>query len=967
MVQVGVARGLITPSQLQLAQSSSGGSLLARLSPQLAPESRSVLQSLYHEAMAAEQGAAGAASGSRPAAPPASEEETRPGLMGPGGAEETRAKGSSAPTQGGVGEKATYFGGEPGPGVSLSSPSALGAKHFQPDSTFASYPMPGTVAPGQAPSAPVEQPAHAERTRAGPISAVDIPTLVGGGAPESARTVIEPKPGTVTTPKAATTAGARSASAAPTGPAPQLGERVGAYETLRELGRGGMGIVYEARDTRNGDQVALKLMIVTKKTTEDDVTRFKIEAKAALKLDHPNLVQVFEQGVTEDGHWFTAMEYISGEDLDVKMKRDGLLEPDAAAEICLDLADALAYAHEQSVLHRDIKPQNIMIDDDGVARLTDFGLAKLRDDDMASLTASGTLLGTPAYMSPEQATGLKRDIDERTDVYCLGATLYHMLTGRPPFERPSLTSLLLAITSEKPIPPTTLIDGLDKDLETIVLKCLEKERGERYVSMRALARDLNRWSKSLEIVAQRPSTVANFKKWAGANRPLVGVIAGASIVVVAALAFAFSRGGGAEPSPTPVESPAPTRTEDPDESPQPTKAPTPKASKAPTPKASKAPTPKASKAPTPKASQAPIPKASETPTPKPSQAPTPKPIKTPTPKPSETPTPTPSPQTTETPAPSKTPATTVTRGLVSPAAAPPRWLVRRLEHLVKKPRQLLVLKWSDAKEEARGRKAPILLANLHHTIDKLEKRHLLGSPAQIRRVNTQAVFVISQLPHPPPRGERRGPKRPKGERGGPNGERGGPNGERGGPNGERGGPNGGGPKGPPPSDPTKVCPFFPGLFCVDHERIQSHTVEPEWGEMQLRIYGSSGRVVLSESPNPQTAHQRVKIFQLKKGAFDAALKAANRETGALLSAADLEGAGRELYKADKKRSRSEAHYVYVRHVKAPSALGAWARYRLRESCAKSIRSSGGSAIALDKLLERYRADPGCLELIDDAR
>ena len=193
-----------------------------------------------------------------------------------------------------------------------------------------------------------------------------------------------------------------------------------------------MGIVYKAVDTRSGEQVALKLMIVTKKTTEDDVTRFKNQARAALKLDHPNLVRVLEQGVTDEGHWYTAMDLVAGDDLDQRIKQHGPFDPNDAAAIALDLADGLAYAHEQGVLHRDIKPQNVLLDEEGAGRLTDFGLAKLQEDDAASLTASGALLGTPAYMAPEQANGTKRLVDERTDVYCLGATLYHMLTGPPP-------------------------------------------------------------------------------------------------------------------------------------------------------------------------------------------------------------------------------------------------------------------------------------------------------------------------------------------------------------------------------------------------------------------------------------------------------------------------------------------------------------------------------------------------------
>ncbi len=266
--------------------------------------------------------------------------------------------------------------------------------------------------------------------------------------------------------------------------------RVADFEVVRELGRGGVGAVYEARSPRFSEPVALKALL--EQADEPTLKRFQAEARAAGRLRHENIVRVLEHGQAPDGRWYLAMELIEGESIDARIERDGPLPPREAAHLALELADALGYAHEAGVLHRDLKPHNVLIDRAGTVRLTDFGLAKvLSESKSQALTRTGDILGTPVYMSPEQARGERGAIGPATDVYGLGAALYHMLTGRTPVEGDSLTAVLLHIAQRPPRPLRSVRPEVPPELEAIVARCLEKEPGDRYPDAFALARALN--------------------------------------------------------------------------------------------------------------------------------------------------------------------------------------------------------------------------------------------------------------------------------------------------------------------------------------------------------------------------------------------------------------------------------------------------------------------------------------------
>jgi len=317
------------------------------------------------------------------------------------------------------------------------------------------------------------------------------------------------------------------------------GDSIGPFRIQREIGRGGMGLVYEATDSRSGERVALKVLLQGANAKPDDVERFQVEARAAQRLEHPNLVGVLDHGCSEDATWYMALEFVEGRDLSDILK-EGALEPEEAVEIARDLAQGLAVAHSKKILHRDLKPHNVMIEADGTPRLTDFGLAKIRDDSSASLTASGAILGTPAYMSPEQADGDRHQTSARTDVYGLGATLFHMLTGSPPFGKSSMTAILIEIVSKPPPRPSQLVPDLDPELDAIVFKCLAKKPLDRYASMNELSRDLNRWLNAVEVLAPQPSPWERAQAWVRGRperAPMLGVVTAAALVCAALVAW----------------------------------------------------------------------------------------------------------------------------------------------------------------------------------------------------------------------------------------------------------------------------------------------------------------------------------------------------------------------------------------------------------------------------------------------
>ncbi|WP_422928697.1 serine/threonine-protein kinase [Singulisphaera sp. PoT] len=288
-------------------------------------------------------------------------------------------------------------------------------------------------------------------------------------------------------------------------------DRIGAYELIGPIGEGGMGIVYRARDRNTQRDVALKVIRPRWLDDSSAVDRFRLEAQLAARLDHEHIVPVYEAGQV-DGQHFYAMRYVAGRSLaDVIEKKP--LDNRTAARCIEQVARAVDHAHTRNVLHRDIKPRNILIDESGKAYVTDFGLAKLLGQNGGgTLTTGSGGLGSPPYMSPEQWRDPAR-AGHATDIYSLGATLYEALTGTPPFHAESLVQLHVMVTTKEPPKPRTLNPKCDRDLETICLKCLEKEPSQRYTSALKLAEDLHNYLEGNPIKARRSGFVEKAAKW----------------------------------------------------------------------------------------------------------------------------------------------------------------------------------------------------------------------------------------------------------------------------------------------------------------------------------------------------------------------------------------------------------------------------------------------------------------------
>ncbi len=253
--------------------------------------------------------------------------------------------------------------------------------------------------------------------------------------------------------------------------------------------------------------VALKMILAGQLANETDVKRFYTEAEAAANLDHPGIVPIFEVGQHEGQHYFS-MGFVEGRSLSQRLT-EGPLPCRQAAALMVAVAEAIDYAHQCGVIHRDLKPGNILLDAKGNPRVTDFGLAKKIEGD-SGLTGSGQIMGTPSYMPPEQAGGQRGAVGPAADVYALGATLYALITGRPPFQAATAMDTVLQVLSDEPVPPRRLNGSIPRDLETICLKCLEKEPGRRYPSAAALAADLRRFLAG-EPIAARP--VTRLERW----------------------------------------------------------------------------------------------------------------------------------------------------------------------------------------------------------------------------------------------------------------------------------------------------------------------------------------------------------------------------------------------------------------------------------------------------------------------
>jgi WD40 repeat protein len=314
----------------------------------------------------------------------------------------------------------------------------------------------------------------------------------------------------------------------------------GDYEIRRELGRGGMGVVYEARQVSLNRPVALKMVKAGLLADDGELRRFRNEAEAVALLDHPGIVPVYEVGEYAGQSYFS-MKLVPGGSLVPLMSR---YKTDfrAAAHLVAEAAEAVAHAHARGVLHRDLKPANILVDDQGHPHVTDFGLAKRVEADV-EITQSGAILGTPAYMSPEQASGRRGAVTIASDVYGLGAVLYAVLTGRAPFRGDSVVETIDAVRNRPPQPPTSLNGAVPGDLETICLKCLEKDPARRYATARDLAADLGRWLDGRPILARPVSPAERVVKWVRRHK-LVAALSGAAvigaIVGVSGLAWGFS-------------------------------------------------------------------------------------------------------------------------------------------------------------------------------------------------------------------------------------------------------------------------------------------------------------------------------------------------------------------------------------------------------------------------------------------
>jgi WD40 repeat protein len=322
------------------------------------------------------------------------------------------------------------------------------------------------------------------------------------------------------------------ATLVPTDAAATVSAWVPGYDLLDELGRGGMGVVYKARQIGLGRIVALKMILSGGYAAAGELARFKTEAEAIARLHHPGIVQVYEVGEHE-GKPFFSLEFCAGGGLD-RLLGGNPLSPAKAADLAEQVARAIHAAHQARVIHRDLKPANVLLTADGTPKITDFGLAKKLDE--AGQTSTGAVMGTPSYMAPEQAEG-KKDIGPATDVYALGAILYEMLTGRPPFKAATAFDTILQVVSEEPVSPTRLNMKAPADLATIALLCLQKDPRRRYPSALALAEDLARWRRGEPIRARPVGQMERAWRWARRNPVVAGLAAAVWIVLLAGISF----------------------------------------------------------------------------------------------------------------------------------------------------------------------------------------------------------------------------------------------------------------------------------------------------------------------------------------------------------------------------------------------------------------------------------------------
>jgi serine/threonine-protein kinase len=365
-------------------------------------------------------------------------------------------------------------------------------------------------------------------------------------------------------PRGATT-GIAPASAA----AASVGRNFGDYELLEEIGRGGMGVVFKARQHSLNRIVALKMILKGELASPADLARFRTEAESAARLEHPNIITVYEVNEV-DGQAYFSMKYVEGTTLNALLA-NGPLPPRQAARFVATIARAVHHAHQQGILHRDLKPSNVLLDQHAQLYVTDFGLAKLVSGGGVSgewsgttphpspltrlrppLTVSGAIVGTPSYMAPEQAAGSRGTIGPASDVYSLGTILYELLTGRPPFQAASAVDTIMMVLDQEPVPPRRLTPAVDRDLQIICLKCLEKAPDLRYASAAKLADDLEHFLQG-EPISARPNSLLSFISQMLREKPQAAVLENwgllwmahsVKIVVICLITMAMAQGWG---------------------------------------------------------------------------------------------------------------------------------------------------------------------------------------------------------------------------------------------------------------------------------------------------------------------------------------------------------------------------------------------------------------------------------------
>ncbi len=309
-------------------------------------------------------------------------------------------------------------------------------------------------------------------------------------------------------------------------------QRLGDYELIEEIARGGMGVVYRARQISLNRVVAVKVVLHGPFSSPEFVQRFRTEAAVVAGLQHPHIVAIHEVGQANDEHFFS-MDYIAGQDLG-ELVREQPLPARRAAELLQTIAEAVHYAHQRGVVHRDLKPSNVLVDASGLPRITDFGLAKLVGTD-AELTTTGQVLGSPGYIAPEQAAGRREEAGPAGDIYSLGAILYQLLTGRPPFQGETLPEVLLQVQTAEPVSPRRLNPSVPVDLQTICLKCLQKQPARRYGTAQELADDLERFLAHEPIQARPVGWPGRFARWCQ-RKPALAVMLGVCGLLLVAIA-----------------------------------------------------------------------------------------------------------------------------------------------------------------------------------------------------------------------------------------------------------------------------------------------------------------------------------------------------------------------------------------------------------------------------------------------